>query len=472
MKNSGLVLLLLAALFIAPAARAQEPKTDWPALEAEAKAHLLNLLSIKTVYTDANEADAARYIYSALNRDRIEWDIYKPSEKRASLVAYIRGESRDNPLYLVSHLDTVDADFSEWESLPFLPEEKDGYIYGRGAADNKDMAAISMAVLAALKRGGVKLRRDVVMLALADEEGGGSGGVKYLLSAHPDVIRKGYAIYSGGGVVRDAGGAATMLIVSAADKQYMDVRVLARGASGHAAAPPSDNAIYTLATALRKIKTFSPSARLNPVTRGFFRSIYKSQGQDARATLDMLLGGDEHAFQQAANVMSGDPFFLSQLKDTVAPTVLYAGNLPNVVPAEAQVVLNCRLLPDTDPVRFLDSLKEHIDMDNVLVLPVEMPVFPGPEMRPSDDELFSAISSAASSRMPGAAIAGGLMPGATDAGALRRVGVTAYGVPGGSAYGEENRTHGPNERVELADFYRRLRFVYEITLKYASSQGQ
>lgn len=469
MKRNAAVCFLLPVLLLASSLRAQDAKPDWPSLEAEAKNHLLNLLNIKTVYTDANEVDAARYLYVALNRDGIEWDIYKPSEKRASLVAYIRGESRENPLYLVSHVDTVDADFSEWETLPFMPEEKDGYIYGRGAADNKDMTAISMTVLAALKRGGVKLRRDVVMLAFADEEGGGSGGVKYLLSSWPDVIRQGHALYSGGGVVKDAGGAATLLIVSAADKQYMDVRVLARGASGHAAAPPADNAIYTLATALRKVRTFVPPARLNPITRGFFRAIYKSQGQDARATLDMLLGGDEHAFQQAANVMSGDPFFLSQLKDTIAPTVLYAGNLPNVVPGEAQAVLNCRLLPDTDPVRFLDGLKEYIGMENVLVLPVEMPVFPGPELRSQDDELFAAIGDAAGRLMPGATLAGGLMPGATDAGALRRAGVIAYGVAGSSGYGEVNRTHGPNERVELRDFYQRLRFIYEITLKYAAA---
>ncbi|MDD2772500.1 MAG: M20/M25/M40 family metallo-hydrolase [Elusimicrobiales bacterium] len=458
--------LLFVCLFaVCAAVRAQDAADD-----SELKAHLINLVNIKTAQPEGNETEAARYIYRVLSRENIDWAMYRAADNRANLVAVLKGSGKEKPLLLLSHLDTVGADPQEWSVPPFRATEKDGYIYGRGASDCKSLAAIDLAVLVRLKRLGVKLRRDVIMLASADEESGGAKGLRWMIDNHWKDIASGFAINEGGGMLLDADGRPRVVFVDAAAKMYMDIKITAKGAAGHSALAPADNAIYRLGGALHKIKSYKTAARITPLTRKFFEGIYPFQDTDAKTTIDMLFSSTETVRLQAASAVALDPFFNSQIRDTVVATVLSAGSENNVVPGRASAILNCRLLPDSDPDRFAEDIKKTIADDKVEVSVIERPELPFPKPMEMNDELYSSIVRASSAALSSAALVGGVVSPSNDSEHLRRKGVTTYGFCGPATYGKASGVHGADERISEKELYQQFKLVYSVVADFAAER--
>ncbi|HOX22126.1 MAG TPA: M20/M25/M40 family metallo-hydrolase [Elusimicrobiales bacterium] len=462
---------LSAAFIISPASIFAAERLDWKKAEPELKAILSALVNINTSQPDGNEIEAVRYIYRKLNAENIDWDIYRKEPARANLVARLEGDGTGGrPLLLIAHVDTVDANPAEWQTPPFKTVEKDGFLYGRGVADAKDMVALNLATMLWLKRSGVQLSRDVIMLVSADEENGGLKGIRWLMDKNWDAINAGFALNAGGGVLLGSDGKPNTVLVGVAEKMYMDIKLSAHGVSAHSSVPPADSAIYKLSRALAKVQAYNPGFRLTETTRKFFKGIYSFQNEDAKTTIDLLLSGSQPSVQQAAAAIATDPFFNSQLRDTIVPTIVAGGYAPNVIPAEAAAVLNCRLLPDTNPDEFIAGLRAAIADDNISISVLEEPRLPFPPPMKMDDELFAAISAVGSELVPGAQVVGAMLSGVTDSEYLRRRGVITYGLGALSGHESGINIHGANERLLLDDLYSHFRLLYSVAHDFAAKR--
>jgi acetylornithine deacetylase/succinyl-diaminopimelate desuccinylase-like protein len=457
---------LIAALFLSAPLCAQEP--DWTAAYKEVKTHLINLVNIKTAQPEGNETEAARYMYGVLNREKIDWGIYRLNDTRANLVATLKGSGKEPPLLLISHLDTVGADASEWSVPPFKATEKDGYIYGRGAVDCKSLAATNLETMILLKRSGVKLNRDVIMLASADEESGSAKGLLWMIEHHWDVIKAGFALNEGGGMLLDQTGKPRAVFVDAAAKMYMDLLLTAKGVSGQSALPPADDAVYRLTDALEKLKNYKTPVRITPLTRKFFDGLYPFQNPDGKTTIDLLFSQDPAARQGAVSAMEQDPFLNAQLRDTITPTVVTAGYENNVVPGHAQAILNCRLLPDSDPDQVIADVKKAVENDNVEVSVLERPKLPFPKPMEMTDELYASIARATAQALPTAALVGGVLSPSNDSEHLRRKGTITYGICGPATYGQSSGVHGIDERISENELEQQFRLIYSIVTDFAA----
>src|SRR5215204_5540274 len=235
------------------------------------------LIEINTGVTTGNVTTAATAMAKRFRDAGIpEADIFVggPRPEKHNVVARIRGRGGPNarkPLLLLAHLDVVQALKSDWspDLDPFVFTERDGYYYGRGTSDDKAMASIFIANLLRFKKENFVPDRDIILALTADEEGGGSNGVRWLLANHKDLIDAAYALNEGGsGALRD--GKPFINSVGAAEKVSANFAVSTANRGGHSSVPRDDNAIYQLAMALTRIGTLQFPVMLNEVTKAYF----------------------------------------------------------------------------------------------------------------------------------------------------------------------------------------------------------
>lgn len=445
-------------------------KNAFPELEKRAQDYLVGLINIDTSEPEPNELQAARFIYKQLNKYGIDWDILIPRKNRANLLARLKGSDPElEPLLLISHLDTAAA-ADNWTYPPYKATVEDGKIYGLGATDAKNYTAVYLALFTWLKEQQVPLKRDVIFLATSGEEVGSDTGLKWLASNHWDKIKPGFALNEGGGIIVDKDGV-SIVFAEASTKMYMDIKVTAYGVATHAAMPTENNAVYRLSQALSKIAAYNPPARMTPTALKFFKTIAPLQDEDGRTTMHFLLSGNEKNSQMAAEIIAIDPFFRSQLKDTVNPTVISSGNDAGTSGGEAIAVLNARLLPGTDPDAFFDDLKSLFEGDESISLEIiEKPQMPFPEPMDGSDELFVSIEKAGNRLVPHSITVPGMSPASGDSEFLRRLGVITYGLGPNMDPTGENRTHAADEFISLQDLSDQLKFVGSVVYDFAAGQ--
>lgn len=442
----------------------------WDALNAQAKRHLIQLLDIDTSQPEPDELSAARYIYKEFNKHGIDWDIFIPSQGRANLMARIKGSDPSaKPLMLISHLDTAPA-AEGWSYPPFKASEENGRIYGLGATDAKNYTAAYLALFTWLKDQSIPPKRDIIFLATSGEESGSETGLLWLGGAHWDKINPGYALNEGGGIIKDKEGK-DIVFAEASTKMYMDIKITAYGTGVHSSMPVNDNAVYLLSQALAKIAAYNPPARLTPTARTFFKAIAPLQDEDGQTTIDFLLNGTPQNSQSAAEVMALDPFFRTQLKDTLNPTVLSASKDTGSASGEASAVLNVRLLPGSDPDEFFEDLKTlFTEQDNVTLEMLERPQTPFPTPMDGTDDLFASISKTAEKLFPNAITVPGMSPASGDNEFLRKLGVITYGLGPDMDPLAENTAHSPDEFISEKDLYNQLQFIAGIVFDFAYGQ--
>src|SRR5580658_953043 len=258
------ILVLIALLFTVTADQAQSVPTSpqyspaaGPSLtqiQTDALGWLQGLLRIDTTNPPGNELVAAKYIAAILTKEGIPSEIFESTPGRGFIVARLSASAVPDPsraLLLIAHLDVVGVDKSKWTVDPFGAVIKDGYLYGRGAIDDKGMLAANLAAFIAVKRSTLHLNRDVIFLATADEEQGGEASIRILISKYWDKFAAGFALNEGGRVILK-NGKVEYIAVQASEKVPVDVAVIARGPSGHASVPAKDNAVVHLAAAVAK----------------------------------------------------------------------------------------------------------------------------------------------------------------------------------------------------------------------------
>jgi acetylornithine deacetylase/succinyl-diaminopimelate desuccinylase-like protein len=348
---------------------------------------------------------------------------------------------------------------------PFSGAIKDGYIYGRGAIDDKGMTIANVAVMVALKRSGAHLNRDVILLAEGDEEDGGAMGMKFAVEKHWDKIAAGFALNEGGRVlVKD--NKVQYLGVQASEKVAVNVDVIATGTSGHASIPRKDNPVTHLAAAIEKISSFEAPVQFNSVTRGYFSGLAPMQDEDTSKWMRALETSDrgDHA---ARYISDADPVWNAMLRDTVAPTMLQAGIRQNVVPSEARAVLNIRLLPGNMVEPLVAKLKTLVNDPQV-----RFEVEPGAgEVAPSSSlssDLYTSISRVAAAQFPGSPVLPYMSTIATDSTFMRLRTVQSYGLlPFPLTENDLLRMHANDERIPIDSFRKGIDFLYAIVGDFA-----
>ncbi len=460
----------LASLLLLPGwLLAQVANTGWDELNREAKRHLINLIQIDTSQPEPQELQATRYLYKQLNKYHIDWDIYRPDKNHANLLARLKGsDSTQKPILLISHLDTAPVG-EGWTVPPLRATEKDGRIYGLGSTDAKNYTAIYLALLTWLKQHNYTPKRDIIFLATSGEEVGSITGLQWLGTTHWDKINPGYALNEGGGIIQDDSN--NIVFAEASTKMYMDIKITAYGTGVHSSLPVNDNAVYSLSQALAKIEAHPLPARITPTVRTFFKAIRPLQDEDGQTTIDFLLSGTPQKQQAAAEIMSQDPFFRTQLKDTLNPTILSASKDTGVASDEASAIINVRLLPDSDPDKLLEQLRSLFNaQDNISLEILERPQLPFPTPMDGTDPLFASIEKTAQKLLPNSITVPGLSPASGDNEFLRKLGVITYGLGPEMNPLEENTAHTANEFISEESFNNQLKFVAGVLFDFAYGQ--
>lgn len=375
-------------------------------------------------------------------------------EKTVALaVRYAGKPGNKKPIALLGHMDVVGALAENWATDPFQPVEKDGYVYGRGASDNKAQVSLISATFIRLKKSGFVPDHDIVIAFSGDEETGMR--TTRLLTQHRWVRPADYALNGdagSGAVSRD--GKVYDFSIQSAEKTTATFTVAATNPGGHSSAPRTDNAIFELADALKRIQAYRFPVEFNPISRTMVEDVAAERKDEFGAALTTLLTDPGNA---AAIAVAGKYPEANLLWTTCVPTMLQAGNAFNALAQNAVATVNCRIFPETRVAAVQAKLVEVIGDDKIKVTPVgeavESPI------SPINPPLFAAIARAVHANYPGTPVKPSMSSGGTDGREFRRAGIPTYGA--GSLVmvrPDDNRAHGTDERVPLKSFYKELLF--------------
>jgi acetylornithine deacetylase/succinyl-diaminopimelate desuccinylase-like protein len=465
---SVLFVLLLAVVSTGKpsviAKQAPSDAPDWAQAREEAVSILAGLIRIDTSNPPGNETKAAEYIKAILDREGIPSKIFEPTPGRGNIVARLKGSGKHRPLLLMGHTDVVGVERDKWTVDPFAALIKDGYIYGRGASDDKGMTAVCLEVFLLLHRLKVPLGRDVIFLAEAGEEGTSTVGIDFMVEKHWDEIECEFALNEGG-TIFERDGKVQYVGVSPTEKVSRGIRLVAKGTSGHGSMPRLDNAITHLAAAVAKVGNYQMPMRLNETTRTFFQRLAKISPADEAHLYTHLDDPTVQEKLRATNIG-----YNSMLRTSIVPTMIKGGFRSNVIPADAEATLDVRALPDEDIGAMVQTLRQLINDPAVEVVPPGRAARPASPPSKLDSEMFLAIERVQGRMFPGAVTLPIMLTGATDSAQLRAKGVQAYGLGSVVTDEERARIHGNDERLSVAGVGKFLELVYRATTDVAAAK--
>jgi acetylornithine deacetylase/succinyl-diaminopimelate desuccinylase-like protein len=389
-----------------------------------------------------------------------------PNDRKGNLVARFHGTGRAKPILFIGHLDVVEALRSDWTTDPFQFVEKDGYFYGRGAQDMKESAAILVTTFIRLKKQGYRPDRDLILALTADEEGGKSNGVDWLLKNHRDLIDAAFVLNSDGGGVDLEHGKAITFNVQASEKLYGDYQLTAINRGGHSSLPVPDNAIYHIADSLTRLQAYTFPFELNPVTRAYFTSMSKLEsGQTAT---DMTAIVQQPPSAKAIARLSLIPKYNATMRTTCVATRLSGGAANNALPQTAQANVNCRILPGHSQeeirqqlIRIFDDPKVTVryvsDNGDVMDTAGESKGIPPTTLQP---EVMQPLKKVVAQMWPGVPVIPVMETGASDGKITSEAGLPTYGINGIAIDINDVRMHGKDERVAVDSYYHGVEFYY------------
>jgi acetylornithine deacetylase/succinyl-diaminopimelate desuccinylase-like protein len=389
-----------------------------------------------------------------------------PNDRKGNMVARFRSSGMKRPVLIIGHLDVVEARREDWTTDPFQFVEKDGYFYGRGTQDMKANDAILVTTFIRLRREGYRPDRDLILALTADEEGGKSNGVDWLLRNHRELIDAEFVLNADSGGVTTMRGKPVNVDVEATEKQYADFELTSLNPGGHSSLPTPDNAIYHLADALARLERAPFPVELNAVTRTYFERRAPLENVAAKADMNAVL----HTPPDAAAVarLSADPRYNSMLRTTCVATRLSGGHANNALPQTAQAIVNCRILPGHSPeetrltlVRILGDPKIAVRyVDPVGAVANRAPDSKGfPTVLPPP-EVLRPLELVAARMWPGVPVIPNLETGASDSIYTMAANMPSYGINGVGIDQDDIRAHGKDERVRVSAYFEGVEFYY------------
>lgn len=430
-----------AAMEACPRATALEPQ----AIAAEASCLLRQYVRIETVNPPGNELQAAKFLRDVLARDGIESQIIESAPGRANLIARLRGTGAGRAVALMHHMDVVPARASEWTVPPFEGVERDGYVWGRGSIDNKGGGVVELMTMLLAKRLATPLPRDLVFLAVADEEAGGGFGARYLTTQRKDLFADVEFVLNEGGAILQLGEGPGIYNVEIAQKAPLWLRVTARGNSGHGSTPYPDTPVHVLVRGLARLTAHQfPIVVLPEVQR-----LYAAKAQAMPEPVRTAYGDLRAALADAAfrETFLKDAHDAALVRNSFVITMLEGSGKENVIPGEASAVIDLRLLPGQDVEEVTREVSRVLGEPR---LEVKALLSWQAHAASEDTALFHAIADVARER--GAPIVPSVITGFTDCNAFRAQNITCYGfMPVRVAPKDFELIHGANERVSVKE---------------------
>jgi acetylornithine deacetylase/succinyl-diaminopimelate desuccinylase-like protein len=423
--------------------------------------------------TSAAEAMATRLRDGGFSESDIQ--VAGPKERKKNLVLRLHGTGKRKPILFIGHLDVVEARHEDWTTDPFEFIEKDGYFYGRGTEDMKEGDAILVTNFIRLRKEGYMPDRDVILALTADEEGGTSNGVDWLLKEHRDWIDAEYCINLDGGEFEKDKDKRLLAGIQASEKVYVDFQFESLNPGGHSSIPSPDNAIYHLAGALARLQSFSFPVKINEITRNYFeRNAALATGQVAS---DLRAVAHQPPDSTAVQRLSANPYFNSLLRTTCVATMLSGGHAPNALPQTARGNVNCRIFPGEDPQDVLHTLERVANDPKVKISFVQQlgpdgKVTPVVAVPPSPllPELTQGMERTLRAAWPGLPYVATMSTGATDGKYTRIAGIPTYGISCMFFQRNDSRAHGKDERVGVQDFYDGVEFNYKLIKELSAAR--
>ena len=439
--------------------------------QREAREIFKQLIEINTTdsvgsVTKAAEAMRQRLLTAGFAADDLK--LLGPNGRKMNLVARYRAKpgSTLKPVLIICHLDVVEAKRADWTTDPFVFTEKDGYFYGRSTIDMKDSDAASVAAFLRMKREGFVPSRDIILALTADEEGGASNGVEWLLQHAPAQMAAEFVINPDSGGLTTVGGKPYTLDVEATEKTYADYILTATSPGGHSSEPMPGNAIYRLVKALGKVEAYQFPFELNPVTRAQFAAQAPLDKGQRGADLRGILQTPPDA--AAVKRLTADVTVNPELRTTCVATMINGGHAPNALPGKAEANVNCRIMPGHTQEEIRQTLIGVLGDSEVKVqfmsdARVVADTAPDRKSAPPPAPLpavFDPLRRVADTLWPGVPIVPGMVAGASDSIYTTAAGMPSYGIAGMAMDRDENRAHGRDERIKASDFDTGCEFFY------------
>lgn len=462
--SSSLGALALSATLASAQAKPLTPH------QAAARAIYQELVEINTTdsvgsVTQAAQAMAARFRAAGFPAADVQVLIPADAPTKGNLVVRYRGRGQGKPILLLAHLDVVAALRSDWPRDPFKLHEADGYFYARGASDDKAMASMFVANVLRYKQEGWTPARDLIIALTADEEGGATNGVEWLIKHHKPLIDAEYAINEGGGGTLD-GDRPLFHSVQAAEKVPVNFTLTTVNTGGHSSVPRPDNAIYQLTDALGKLSRYTFPVALNAVSKPFFEQTAKVEKPAMAAAMRAVAANTNDA--AAASVLSKDSRYASMLRTSCVATRLSGGHAYNALPQSATANVNCRIVPTSNIDEVTATLSRvFADPGVKITLTVESRETFGRAPTAVEPTLLAATTMLTKKMFGDVPVIPTMSTGATDGRFLRAAGIPTYGVSGIFSTPGETNAHGRDEKLRVKSYYDGLDFLYELVKQVA-----
>jgi acetylornithine deacetylase/succinyl-diaminopimelate desuccinylase-like protein len=470
----------LSLLFLPAFLFAQPPELDWTKLQAETREHFSAMVRINSSNPPGNETVVAKYIQGVLEREGIPSKLVGADPNRISLIARLKGSGAKKPILIMGHTDVVGVQAERWSEDPFGAKLVEGYIWGRGTIDDKDVVAGALMTMLILKRTGAHLDRDVIFVAESGEEGGGGAapgavpaarggggrgpatyGIQYIIQNNwPDIDAE-YCLTEGGSFVSTAGKILYQR-VELVEKVGRGMRLVAHGTAGHGSMPRMDNAIMHLGGAVWKIGQWQPPMNLTDVTRTYFEKLAQvSPPEDAaryKAIFDSSKTEEAQEYFRKNNIEVN-----SMLRTSISPNIIGGGFKSNVIPSEAEATLDIRAIPGEDMDKF-KAMMEKVINDPQITIEAGNFQAPSPTPTTTATEMYHMLEAVQQRLFPGTATLPYMVTGGTDMRGLRMKGMQCYGI-GAELPTEDMVTHAmhsDNERIKESGLYQFVRYEYEV----------
>jgi len=430
---------------------------------------LQEYLRIDTTNPPGNEMRTVAFYKRILDQEGIENRVFEYALGRGDLWARIphmtSASEAKRPIILLNHMDVVTSDAAHWKVPPFSGEIKDGYLWGRGAQDMKDEGLAQFVTMVMLKREKVALDRDVIFLAVADEEAEGTG-TDWFIAHQRDLLENAEFLINEGGENLLENGKVKYVGVDVGEKTTYWLRVVAHGRPGHGSRPNPDSAPNRLVRALDRIIAYRTPLRVLPVVEEFLRDMAPQESSADRAAefRNIKKAIEDKKFQEKVEKDESLNFLL---RDTLSLTMMGGSEQTNVIPTEAWANLDVRILPGGDPKAVLEAVRQVVNDPNVTVEPMN-DEFRVANYSGTDNALFAAIRQTAATYFPGAPVVPHITSGYTENQRYRPLGINAYGFNPYTATEEEGNTeHGNDERIRVEEVRRGPRVLLDVVVAVA-----
>jgi len=435
----------------------------------QAVADLQSLLRIPSVNPPGGELPAITLLEGRLEDAGLAYERFD-LDGRPNLVSRLSGDGTGGgPLLLTGHVDVVPVEREHWDHDPFAGEIHDGYLFGRGAIDMKNMVTMCLHVISMAKRSGLTPTRDIIFAAVSDEEQGCTYGSRFLVEEHPETVRADYMIGEVGGFPLDVNGV-RYYPIQVAEKGIARIRVTTIGRPGHGSMPHDEMAVSRLGEVLGRLARARLPQHNTPTMERFVRGLAETQRGAARLILPLLLRPSMSGFviKRLLPDRSSAETFAANLSNTVSPTMLSGSEAVNVIPGTASVLLDGRLIPGQTAEDLVRELREILPPD--VRIDVESWA-PGRADDGDDDPLLEAIFENVRRHDPDGVPLPYMIPGFTDAAYFGRLGARCYGYsplrfPRDDGVVFKDLFHGHNERIHVEGFRWGLVCLWDLVSRF------